>query len=206
MALSDGDVPRSLRDAEAETEPGGAAGPAHGAAVRPGGVQVRAPRGLGSGLSSSFPWPPREDLELAEYEETKRETLEQLKEFNESLNKMKGGDMTLINELNRMQLVRLHLSTYLWLHCFTSSHSPYPHPPQAIQAAISEAFHTPEVIRLFAKKQPGQLRQRLTEVCAGHRVPDPARTGRRIQTQPVLRHCTWWLVAGMWAWHGGGLL
>lgn len=37
-------------------------------------------------------------------------------------------------------------------------------PLQAIQAAISEAFKTPEVIRLFAKKQPGQLRQRLTEV------------------------------------------
>ena len=46
--------------------------------------------------------------------------------------------MTLVNELNRMQL--------------------------AIQAAISEAFKTPEVIRLFAKKQPGQLRQRLSEV------------------------------------------
>jgi len=49
--------------------------------------------------------------------------------------------------------------------------SSYPFPnssslplPQAIQAAISEAFKTPEVIRLFAKKQPGQLRQRLTEV------------------------------------------
>ena len=35
---------------------------------------------------------------------------------------------------------------------------------QAIQAAISETFKTPEVIRLFAKKQPGQLRQRLAEV------------------------------------------
>ena len=46
--------------------------------------------------------------------------------------------MTLVNELNRMQL--------------------------AIQAAISEAFKTPEVIRMFAKKQPGQLRQRLAEV------------------------------------------
>ena len=80
----------------------------------------------------------RDDLDPDEYEETKRETLEQLKEFNESLTKMKGGDMTLVNELNRMQL--------------------------AIQAAISEAFKTPEVIRLFAKKQPGQLRQRLSEV------------------------------------------
>lgn len=37
---------------------------------------------------------------------------------------------------------------------------------QAIQAAISQAFKTPEVIRLFAKKQPGQLRTRLAEVCS----------------------------------------
>lgn len=37
-------------------------------------------------------------------------------------------------------------------------------PHQAIQAAISQAFKTPEVIRLFAKKQPGQLRTRLAEV------------------------------------------
>ena len=35
---------------------------------------------------------------------------------------------------------------------------------QAIRAAISEAFKTPEVIRMFAKKQPEQLRQRLAEV------------------------------------------
>ena len=35
---------------------------------------------------------------------------------------------------------------------------------QAIQAAISDAFHTPEVIRMFAKKQPGQLRERLAQV------------------------------------------
>ena len=35
---------------------------------------------------------------------------------------------------------------------------------QAIQAAISEAFHTPEVIQMFAKKQPGQLREKLAEV------------------------------------------
>lgn len=35
---------------------------------------------------------------------------------------------------------------------------------QAIRAAISQAFKTPEVIRLFAKKQPGQLRTRLAEV------------------------------------------
>ena len=102
------------------------------------------PEGCGSARQSLliyFPFQPslsRDDLDADEYEETKRETLEQLKEFNDSLTKMKGGDMTLVDEVNRMQL--------------------------AIQAAISEAFKTPEVIRLFAKKQPGQLRQRLSEV------------------------------------------
>ena len=36
-----------------------------------------------------------------------------------------------------------------------------PTAPQAIQAAVSNAFKTPEVIRLFAKREPGQLRERL---------------------------------------------
>ena len=35
----------------------------------------------------------------------KEETIEQLKEFNESLTRMKGGDLSLVNELNRIQLV-----------------------------------------------------------------------------------------------------
>uniref|UniRef100_H3AAQ5 Leucine zipper and CTNNBIP1 domain containing n=1 Tax=Latimeria chalumnae TaxID=7897 RepID=H3AAQ5_LATCH len=80
----------------------------------------------------------REDLDAEEYEETKKETLEQLNEFNESLKKIMTGNMTLVDELSGMQL--------------------------AIQAAISQAFKTPEVIRLFAKKQPGQLRTRLAEM------------------------------------------
>uniref|UniRef100_H3DCI0 Leucine zipper and CTNNBIP1 domain containing n=2 Tax=Tetraodon nigroviridis TaxID=99883 RepID=H3DCI0_TETNG len=80
----------------------------------------------------------REELDEEEYEETKKETLEQLHEFNDSLKKIMTGDMTLVDELSGMQL--------------------------AIQAAISQAFKTPEVIRLFAKKQPGQLRTRLAEM------------------------------------------
>ncbi len=80
----------------------------------------------------------REDMDEDEYEETKQDTLEQLQDFKESLTKMMAGNMTLVDELNGMQI--------------------------AIQAAISQAFKTPEVIRMFAKKQPGQLRQRLAEV------------------------------------------
>ena len=34
----------------------------------------------------------------------------------------------------------------------------------AVRAAISEAFKTPEVIRMFASRRPGDLRQKLVEV------------------------------------------
>lgn len=47
----------------------------------------------------------REDLDEEEYEETKKETLEQLGEFNDSLKKIMSGDMTLVDELSGMQLV-----------------------------------------------------------------------------------------------------
>ena len=45
-------------------------------------------------------------MEPEEYEETKNETIDQLKEFKESLDKMVGGDLSLVDELNGMQLVR----------------------------------------------------------------------------------------------------
>ncbi|EGG22527.1 Zinc finger protein [Cavenderia fasciculata] len=80
----------------------------------------------------------REDLSQEEYDETKKETLEQMKEFEQSLNKMMRGDMTLVSEFGSVQL--------------------------AIQAAVSQAFKTPEVIKLFAKKDQGQLRNKLSNI------------------------------------------
>lgn len=47
----------------------------------------------------------RDDMDADEYEETKKETLEQLNDFNESLSRMKEGDLSLVDELNRIQLV-----------------------------------------------------------------------------------------------------
>jgi hypothetical protein len=47
----------------------------------------------------------RGDIDPHEYEETKSETMEQLREFNESLSKMISGDMTLVDQLGSMQLV-----------------------------------------------------------------------------------------------------
>lgn len=70
--------------------------------------------------------------------------MDQLTEFKESLDNMVGGNLSLVDQLSGMQL--------------------------AIQAAISKAFKTPEVIRMFAKKQPGQLRQRLAEIRRDEKV------------------------------------
>mmetsp|Transcript_3568 Transcript_3568/g.12794 ORF Transcript_3568/g.12794 Transcript_3568/m.12794 type:complete len:175 (+) Transcript_3568:95-619(+) len=80
----------------------------------------------------------REDLEEEEYEETKGETLQQLEEFQRSLEKMVKGDMTLVDSLGAMR--------------------------SATRAAISGAFRTTEVIKMFALKQPEQLRERLAVV------------------------------------------
>eukprot|EP00744_Colponema_vietnamica_P012457 GILI01017477.1.p1 GENE.GILI01017477.1~~GILI01017477.1.p1 ORF type:complete len:115 (-),score=46.10 GILI01017477.1:10-354(-) len=66
------------------------------------------------------------ELDEAEYESTKADTLEQLKTFQESLQRMKAGDMTLVDDINRAQL--------------------------AIQAAVRAAFKAPEVIRMFDNK------------------------------------------------------
>lgn len=46
-----------------------------------------------------------EDLDEDEYETTKMETYEQLNEFNDSLKRILGGNMTLVDDLNGMQLV-----------------------------------------------------------------------------------------------------
>lgn len=78
------------------------------------------------------------ELDPEEYEEARKDTLEQLNEFQSSLSRMTKGDMTLVDSFNAMQL--------------------------AIQAAISQAFKTPEVIQMFAKKQPDQLREKLSQI------------------------------------------
>lgn len=80
----------------------------------------------------------KSELDESEYTETKNDTLEQLKELNESLSKMMSGDMTLVDHLSAMQL--------------------------ATQAAISAAFRTPAVIRMFARREPSLLRERLLDI------------------------------------------
>eukprot|EP00162_Nutomonas_longa_P005244 comp15931_c0_seq1/m.24872 comp15931_c0_seq1/g.24872 ORF comp15931_c0_seq1/g.24872 comp15931_c0_seq1/m.24872 type:complete len:183 (+) comp15931_c0_seq1:37-585(+) len=86
----------------------------------------------------------KSEMDADEYTSTKKETLEQLEEFRKSLGKMQSGNMTLVDQINRVQI--------------------------AIRAAVSQAFQTPEVIRLFAKKAPGQLRERIAELQRDHQL------------------------------------
>jgi hypothetical protein len=48
----------------------------------------------------------KDNLEPEEYQDMRNDTIEQLREFKKSLEKMMAGNMTLVNELNGVQLVR----------------------------------------------------------------------------------------------------
>ncbi|XP_076766990.1 protein LZIC [Xylocopa sonorina] len=77
-------------------------------------------------------------LDAAAYEEAMELTKEDLQEFNESLQRMISGDTTLVDQLGAIQL--------------------------ATQAAISEAFKTPAVIRMFGRRETSQLKERLAKI------------------------------------------
>ena len=108
----------------------------------------------------------RAELSVEEYESSKKDTVAQLEEFQQSLQSLSAGNLTLQSELDATRM--------------------------AVRAAISQAFKTPEVcasrhwsapsslhpsptwlnhiaalrqvIRLFASKQPAALRRRLAEL------------------------------------------
>ena len=86
----------------------------------------------------------RAEFSPEEYSETRADTVNQLHDFQAFLSAAIKGDLTLVDEFGAASL--------------------------AIQAAVSSAFHTPEVIRLFAQKQPDQLRTRLETLKRDYRV------------------------------------
>lgn len=77
----------------------------------------------------------KDALDEEEYTSMREDTLLQLKEFSELLERQKSGNVTLIDHLNQVQI--------------------------AIREAVSQAFKTPEVIQMFASKQPQLLRNYL---------------------------------------------
>lgn len=76
----------------------------------------------------------KDEFSIEEFNEIKSETIQQLSDFQTYLSMTLKGDLTLVDEFGAAQL--------------------------ALQSAISSAFHTPEVIRLFAQRQPQAIRDR----------------------------------------------
>lgn len=74
-------------------------------------------------------------MEAEDYEETKAETIEQLKEFSESLSKMEAGNMTLVDDLSRMKLVSLKAHVIV-----LSTHAQYSILPADFLALSVECF------------------------------------------------------------------
>ena len=55
----------------------------------------------------------RDELDAEEYAETRNDTLDQLREFGDSLSRMKEGNLSLVDDINRMQLVSNCLFTLI---------------------------------------------------------------------------------------------
>ena len=62
--------------------------------------------GRGSLAAAYCPLPPLAEFTTEEYDETKAETLDQLREFQAFLERSLRGDMTLVDEFGHAQLVR----------------------------------------------------------------------------------------------------
>lgn len=80
----------------------------------------------------------KSELDEEEYQLIKQETIDQMLEFEKTLSKMQTGDISLVDKLGSMRI--------------------------AMQATVSNAFKTPEVIAMFAKKEPKLLREKLLEL------------------------------------------
>eukprot|EP01039_Chlorochromonas_danica_P008288 gene8288-9138_t len=85
----------------------------------------------------------KDELDEEEYQTTRKETIEQLEEFEQSLKKMLTGNMTLIDQVNAAQL--------------------------AIQTAIRNA-DSAEILKMFVKKENGSLRTKLSQLESDHRL------------------------------------
>lgn len=141
----------------------------------------------------------RQELTQDEYDSEKAITLQQLEEFNASLKRMIvsvwscSGQDTTTHGRSWPGSRRLPSSSRCFginaITSFLTSSLGFPPRSQAgdvtlvdslgsmqlaTQAAISQAFKTPEVIKLFALKQPSQLRQRLDQLQARPSILRPS--------------------------------
>jgi hypothetical protein len=106
----------------------------------------------------------KEELTEQEIAETRSDTMEELNQFRDNLDRMIAGDMTLMDHLGAVRL--------------------------ATMAAINEAFKTPEIIRLFSNRETEQLRQslaRLQEDLHTKKIPQAAYDEKAIEILTALK-------------------
>jgi hypothetical protein len=106
----------------------------------------------------------KDELTEQEIAETRSDTMEELNQFRDNLDRMIAGDMTLMDHLGAVRL--------------------------ATMAAINEAFKTPEIIRLFSNRETEQLRQslaRLQEDLHTKKIPQAAYDGKAIEILTALK-------------------
>ncbi|KAL1464575.1 hypothetical protein WDU94_004207 [Cyamophila willieti] len=104
----------------------------------------------------------KDDLNADEYESSKCDTLEQLKEFDTRLTKLTSGDITVDDQIAQLQ--------------------------RTTQAAISEAFKTPAVIKMFANKEPELLRERLNQIERDAKLGKGTNVEEKLEVLRALRH------------------
>jgi hypothetical protein len=106
----------------------------------------------------------KDELTEQEIAETRSDTMEELNQFRDNLDRMIAGDMTLMDHLGAVRL--------------------------ATMAAINEAFKTPEIIRLFSNRETEQLRQslaRLQEDLHTKKIPQAAYDEKAIEILTALK-------------------
>jgi hypothetical protein len=85
----------------------------------------------------------RDELDEEEYVNTRKETIEQMKEFEVSLKRLVEGNVTLVDSVGTAQL--------------------------AIQAAIRSST-SPDILNMFLKKENGALRSRLAGLDSDYKL------------------------------------
>jgi hypothetical protein len=101
----------------------------------------------------------RDELDEEEYVSTRKETIEQMKEFEVSLKRLVEGNVTLVDSIGTAQL--------------------------AIQAAIRSST-SPEILNMFLKKENGALRSRLAGLDSDYKLGRISKESYESQTVEIL--------------------
>jgi hypothetical protein len=102
----------------------------------------------------------KDELDEEEYSLMRQETVDQLKEFEESLQKSISGNMSLVDQIGGVQL--------------------------AIQSAIRSST-SPEILNMFIQKQNGSLRSRLAGLESDRRLDKISNEAYESQAVEILQ-------------------